>query len=120
MRSPSPKSLRDLPLTIDNDQTLINRNDDNDDEWTDDEPVNGDDNDVYFHWDEEDTLFSDLLEEAYGSETKLFRHYLNSRSSALPRLEMPTLSSWRNHSKNPLMMNLVNSRRRSPGLSYPL
>ncbi|KAJ3567720.1 hypothetical protein NP233_g6175 [Leucocoprinus birnbaumii] len=45
----------------DNDQTLINQEDDNG-EWTDEEP--GSDDDAYFHWEEEATLFSDLLEEA--------------------------------------------------------
>lgn len=65
MQSPGPKPSRDLLSALDNDLTLINPNDanNNNDEWTDEEP--GSDDDAYFHWEEEATLFSDLLEEAY-------------------------------------------------------
>ncbi|KAF5358550.1 hypothetical protein D9756_001305 [Leucocoprinus leucothites] len=64
MRSPSLRFPRDLPSRADNDQTLISQFDDNDNnEWTDEEPGSDGDAD-YFHWEEEATLFSDLLEEA--------------------------------------------------------
>lgn len=65
-RSPSLGPLaQDGSPSLDKDQTLINRKDNNDGEWrTDDESITGDD--AYFHWEEEATLLSDLLEEAYG------------------------------------------------------
>jgi hypothetical protein len=54
-------------MVVDKDLTLINQNDSDAAEWTDEQPGNDDDGDVYFHWDEEETLFSDLLDEAYAS-----------------------------------------------------
>lgn len=62
MRSPSPRLPHDSPSGPDNDQTLINRNDDDGDEWFDEGPAT--DDNAYFHWEEEATLYSDLLEEA--------------------------------------------------------
>ncbi|KAF9447888.1 hypothetical protein P691DRAFT_730692 [Macrolepiota fuliginosa MF-IS2] len=53
--------MRSLSPGLDKDQTLINQNDNDDNGWTDDEPMP--DDDVYFHWETEETLFSDLLEE---------------------------------------------------------
>lgn len=64
-RSPSLGPSQDGSPRPDKDQTLINRKDNNDGEWTtDDESITGDD--AYFHWEEEATLLSDLLEEAYA------------------------------------------------------
>ncbi|EKM82427.1 hypothetical protein AGABI1DRAFT_82209 [Agaricus bisporus var. burnettii JB137-S8] len=51
-------------MVIDNDLTLINQNENDAAEWTDDQPESDNDDDAYFHWEEEDTLFSDLLEQA--------------------------------------------------------
>jgi hypothetical protein len=61
MRSPGP---REFAPELDIDQTLINQDNDNDDKWTDEEYAS--DNDNYFHWEEEETLFSDLLGESYA------------------------------------------------------
>jgi len=61
----SSSTLRYSPPRIDKDQTLINQDDDG--RQTD----AGSDNDAYFHWDEEETLLSDLLEEAYALATSL-------------------------------------------------
>ncbi len=89
MRSPSPQGCY-IPGPDDKDQTLINRNhDDDDDEWTDDESATPTDDDAYFHWEEEATLFSDLLEEAYASATLHCRLNLISKkifcTSVIPR-----------------------------------
>lgn len=53
-------------MVIDNDLTLINQDENDAAEWTDDQPESDNDDDAYFHWEEEDTLFSDLLEQAYA------------------------------------------------------
>jgi len=61
----SSSTLRYSPPCVDKDQ-LINQDDD------DCHQTNaGSDNDAYFHWDEEETLLSDLLEEAYALATSL-------------------------------------------------
>lgn len=61
----SSSTLGYSPSRVDKDQTLINQGDDC--HQTD----AGSDNDAYFHWDEEETLLSDLLEEAYALATSL-------------------------------------------------
>jgi len=59
----SSSTLGYSPPRVDKDRTLINQGDDC--HRTD----AGSDNDAYFHWDEEETLLSDLLEEAYALAT---------------------------------------------------
>lgn len=65
--TPNSKTLHYSPPCVDKDQTLINQDDDC--QRTDEEA--GSDDDAYFHWDEEETLLSDLLEDAYAPEISL-------------------------------------------------